>query len=152
MATTQSAIGRSITRGEGPDKVTGKSIYTADISVPGMLWGRVLRSPYPYARIVSIDTSKALALPGVYAVVTGQDVPETRVGRRMLDMPILAQDMVRFVGEKVAAVAAGSKDICDEALLLIEVEYEELDAVFDAEEAMESVSYTHLTLPTIYSV
>ncbi|KAA1281681.1 MAG: xanthine dehydrogenase family protein molybdopterin-binding subunit, partial [SAR202 cluster bacterium] len=94
--------------------------------------------PYPYARIVSIDTSKALALPGVYAVVTGQDVPETRVGRRMLDMPILAQDVVRFVGEKVAAVAAGSKDICDEALLLIEVEYEELDAVFDAEEAMES--------------
>ena len=138
MATTQSAIGRSITRGEGPDKVTGKSIYTADISVPGMLWGRVLRSPYPYARIVSIDTSKALALPGVYAVVTGQDVPETRVGRRMLDMPILAQDVVRFVGEKVAAVAAGSKDICDEALLLIEVEYEELAAVFDAEEAMES--------------
>ena len=138
MATTQSAIGRSITRGEGPDKVTGKSIYTADISVPGMLWGRVLRSPYPYARIVNIDTSKALALPGVYAVVTGQDVPETRVGRRMLDMPILAQDVVRFVGEKVAAVAAGSKDICDEALLLIEVEYEELDAVFDAEEAMES--------------
>ena len=138
MATTQSAIGQSITRGEGPDKVTGKSIYTADISVPGMLWGRVLRSPYPYARIVSIDTSKALALPGVYAVVTGQDVPETRVGRRMLDMPILAQDVVRFVGEKVAAVAAGSKDICDEALLLIEVEYEELDAVFDAEEAMES--------------
>ena len=138
MATTQSAIGRSITRGEGPDKVTGKSIYTADISVPGMLWGRVLRSPYPYARIVSIDTSKALALPGVYAVVTGQDVPETRVGRRMLDMPILAQDVVRFVGEKVAAVAAGSKDICDEALLLIEVEYEELDAVFDAEEAMDS--------------
>ena len=138
MATTQSAIGRASTRGEGPDKVTGKSIYTADISVPGMLWGRVLRSPYPYARIVSIDTSKALALPGVYAVVTGQDVPETRVGRRMLDMPILAQDVVRFVGEKVAAVAAGSKDICDEALLLIEVEYEELDAVFDAEEAMES--------------
>ncbi len=138
MATTQSAIGRSITRGEGPDKVTGKSIYTADISMPGMLWGRVLRSPYPYARIVSIDTSKALALPGVYAVVTGQDVPETRVGRRMMDMPILAQDVVRFVGEKVAAVAAGSKDICDEALLLIEVEYEELDAVFDAEEAMES--------------
>ena len=138
MATTQSAIGQSITRGEGPDKVTGKSIYTADSSVPGMLWGRVLRSPYPYARIVSIDTSKALALPGVYAVVTGQDVPETRVGRRMLDMPILAQDVVRFVGEKVAAVAAGSKDICDEALLLIEVEYEELDAVFDAEEAMES--------------
>ena len=138
MATTQSAIGRSITSGEGPDKVTGKSIYTADISVPGMLWGRVLRSPYPYARIVSIDTSKALALPGVYAVVTGQDVPETRVGRRMMDMPILAQDVVRFVGEKVAAVAAGSKDICDEALLLIEVEYEELAAVFDAEEAMES--------------
>ena len=134
---TQSAIGQSITRGEGPNKVTGKSIYTADVSLPGMLWGKILRSPYPYARIVSIDKSKAEALPGVYAVVTSQDIPKTKIGRRMVDMPILAQEVVRFVGEKVAAVAAESRDICDEALLLIEVEYEELDAVFDAENAMD---------------
>ena len=138
MATTQSAIGQSITRGEGLDKVTGKSVYTADISLPGMIWGKVLRSPYPYARIISIDASKALALPGVHAVITGRDIPETKVGRRIVDMPILARDMVRFVGEKVAAVAADSRDICDEAILLIDVEYEELDPVFDAEEAMES--------------
>ena len=59
MAATRSAIGRSITRGEGPDKVSGKAVYAADISLPGMLWGKVLRSPYPYARIVSIDTSQA---------------------------------------------------------------------------------------------
>ena len=136
MAVTRSAIGKSIVRGEGPDKVSGKAIYAADISQPGMLWGRVLRSPYPYARIVSIDKSQAEALPGVHAVVTGQDIPDTKIGRRMVDMPILARDVVRFVGEKVAAVAADDKDAADEALLLIDVVYEELTPVYDAEEAM----------------
>ncbi len=131
MTATRSAIGQSITRGEGPDKVSGKSVYAADVSVPGMLWGKVLRSPFPYARIVSIDTTQAESLPGVHAVVTGQNLPETLVGRRLVDMPVLAQGVVRFVGEKVAAVAAA-----DEALLLIDVEYEELNPVFDAEEAM----------------
>ena len=136
MTTTRSAIGQSITRGEGPDKVSGKAVYAADISLPGMLWGKVLRSPYPYARIVSIDTSHAEALPGVHAVVTGQDMPDARIGRRMVDMPVLAQDVVRFVGEKVAAVAAIDRETADEALLLINVEYEELTPVYDAEEAM----------------
>ena len=136
MAATRSAIGKSIVRGEGPDKVSGKAIYAADISQPGMLWGRVLRSPYPYARIVSIDKSQAEALPGVHAVVTGQDIPDTKIGRRMVDMPILARDVVRFVGEKVAAVAADDKDAADEALLLIDVVYEELTPIYDAEEAM----------------
>ncbi len=136
MTTTRSAIGQSITRGEGPDKVSGKAVYAADISLPGMLWGKVLRSPYPYARIVSIDTSHAEALPGVHAVVTGQDMPDARIGRRMVDMPVLAQDVVRFVGEKVAAVAAIDPETADEALLLINVEYEELTPVYDAEEAM----------------
>ena len=136
MAATRSAIGKSIVRGEGPDKVSGKAIYAADISQLGMLWGRVLRSPYPYARIVSIDKSQAEALPGVHAVVTGQDIPDTKIGRRMVDMPILARDVVRFVGEKVAAVAADDKDAADEALLLIDVVYEELTPVYDAEEAM----------------
>ena len=138
MPTTRSAIGQSIPRGEGPDKVSGKAVYAADISLPGMLWGKVLRSPYPYARIVSIDTSQAEALPGVHAVVTGQDMPDAKIGRRMVDMPVLAQDVVRFVGEKVAAVAAIDKEAADEALLLIEVEYEELTPVYDAEEAMGS--------------
>ena len=136
MAATRSAIGKSIVRGEGPDKVSGKAVYAADISQPGMLWGRVLRSPYPYARIVSIDKSQAEALPGVHAVVTGQDIPDTKIGRRMVDMPVLAREVVRFVGEKVAAVAADDRDTADEALLLIDVIYEELTPVYDAEEAM----------------
>ena len=138
MATTRSAIGQSITRAEGPDKVSGNAVYAADISLPGMLWGRVLRSPYPYARIVSIDTSQAAALPGVHAVVTGQDMPDAKIGRRMVDMPVLAQGVVRFVGEKVAAVAAIDRETADEALALIDVEYEELTPVYDAEEAMDS--------------
>ncbi len=138
MAATGTAIGRSITRGEGPDKVSGKAVYAADISLPGMLWGKILRSPYPYARIKIIDTSAAEALPGVHAVVTGQDMPGAKIGRRMVDMPVLAQDVVRFVGEKVAAVAAIDNETADEALLLINVEYEELDPVYDAEEAMKT--------------
>ena len=138
MVATGTAIGKAIVRGEGPDKVSGKSIYTADISQPGMLWGKILRSPYPYARISRIDTSAAEALPGVHAVVTGKDMPGAKIGRRMVDMPVMAQDVVRFVGEKVAAVAAVDKETADEALLLIDVEYEELTPVYDAEEAMKS--------------
>ena len=137
MTTTTRAIGQSVVRGEGPDKVTGRSIYAADVSLPGMLWGKVLRSPFPHARIVSIDTTEAKAVPGVHAVITAADLPESLVGRRLRDMPVLAREVVRFVGEKVAAVAAETEEAAEEALLLIEVEYEELDAVFDAHEAME---------------
>ena len=138
MTTTTRAIGQSVVRGEGPDKVTGKSIYAADVSLPGMLWGKVLRSPFPHARIVSIDTAQAKAVPGVHAVITAADLPESLVGRRLRDMPVLARDVVRFAGEKVAAVAAETEEAAEEALLLIDVEYEELPAVFDAHEAMES--------------
>ncbi len=137
MTTTTRAIGQSAVRGEGPDKVTGRSVYAADISLPGMLWGKVLRSPFPHARIVSIDTAAARAVPGVHAVITAADLPDSLVGRRLRDMPVLARDVVRFVGEKVAAVAAETEESAKEALLLIDVEYEELSAVFDAHEAME---------------
>ena len=136
MTTTTRAIGQSVVRGEGPDKVTGKSIYAADVSLPGMLWGKALRSPFPHARIVGIDTEQAKAVPGVHAVITAADLPDSLVGRRLRDMPVLARDVVRFVGEKVAAVAADSLEAAEEALLLIDVEYEELPAVFDAHEAM----------------
>ena len=136
MTTITRAIGQSVVRGEGPDKVTGKSIYAADVSLPGMLWGKVLRSPFPHARIVSINTTEARALPGVYAVITAADLPESLVGRRLRDMPVLARDVVRFVGEKVAALAADSLESAEEALLLIDVEYEELPAVFDSHGAM----------------
>ena len=137
MTTTTRAIGQSVVRGEGPDKVTGRSVYAADVSLPGMLWGKVLRSPFPHARIVSIDTAEAKAVPGVHAVITAADLPDSLVGRRLRDMPVLARDVVRFVGEKVAAVAAETEAAAEEALLLIDVEYEELPAVFDAHEAME---------------
>src|SRR5579871_4840258 len=109
---------------DGAGKVTGATQYAADVTRPGMLHAKILRSPYPHARIVSIDTSRARALPGVQAVLTGEDLPEYLVGRSMRDMPILARGKVRFVGEKVAAVAAESEAIAEEALDLIDITYE----------------------------
>src|SRR5947209_8349785 len=102
---------------DGRAKVTGEARYAADLSRPGMLYGRVLRSDLPHALIRSIDTRAAQAVPGVHAVLVGADLPpEVRVGRNMRDMPVLGRDKVRFVGEKVAAVAAESREAADEAL------------------------------------
>ena len=134
--TSYSVIGQPVTRAEGPDKVSGQSLYAGDVDRPGMLWGKVLRSPYPHARIISIDTSRAQQMPGVHAVVTGSDLPDRRVGRLLRDHPVLARGKVLFVGDKVAAVAAETPDLAEEALLQIDVVYEELDSVFDPEEAM----------------
>lgn len=128
-------VGQKTSRVEGPDKVTGRARYAADYVLPDMLWGRILRSPYPHARIVGIDTRAARALPGVHAVVTGQEHPYY-AGRAIRDHAVLAVDKVRFVGDRVAAVAAETRDIAEEALSLIEVEYEELPAVFDALDAL----------------
>lgn len=138
MVTAHAVVGHSVARGEGPDKVSGNATYTTDIVLPGMLVGKVLRSPFPHARIAKIDVSRAASVPGVHAVLTGADLPERNVGRLLRDVPVLARDRVRFVGEKVAAVAAVDADAAEEALLLIEVEYEELPAVFDPLEAMRS--------------
>jgi CO/xanthine dehydrogenase Mo-binding subunit len=140
VVTTFSVVGKSVPRGEGPEKVSGKSLYAADIALPGLLWGRVLRSPYAHARIVRIDTSRARQLPGVHAVLTAQDLPDRRVGRLLRDCPVLARDKVLFVGEKVAAVAAEDPDIAEAALLLIDVEYEALEAVIDPLEAMQDTA------------
>ena len=115
--TTYSVIGQPVTQAEGPDKVSGNALYAADIDRPGMLWGKVLRSPYPHARIVNIDISKAQKMPGVHAVLTGSDLPDRRVGRLLRDHPVLARDKVLFVGDKVAAVAAESAALAEEALL-----------------------------------
>ena len=136
MVASFSVVGQPIVRGEGPEKVSGQSLYTSDVILPGMLWGKILRSPLPHARIVSIDTTRAAQLPGVHAVITGQDISDRRVGRLLRDCPVLARDKVLFVGDKVAAVAADDPDIAEEALLLIDVEYEDLTPVFDPEEAM----------------
>lgn len=144
-----SVIGRSIERIDGLEKVTGRRRYAADVPLPGALWGRVLRSPFPHARIRRVDASAAWALPGVRAVLTAADLPATRIGRRLYDMTVLARDRVRFVGEKVAAVAAEDPDTAEEALRLIQVEYEELPAVFDPLEAMRpDAPVLHPDLPT----
>ncbi|MGH8070778.1 MAG: xanthine dehydrogenase family protein molybdopterin-binding subunit [Candidatus Entotheonellia bacterium] len=135
---TYNAVGKPIGRVEGPAKVTGTATYSADIRLPGMIWGKALRSPLPHARIVRIDTSAAERLSGVLAVLTAKDLPDLLTGRRVYDMPVLANDRVRFVGEKVALVAAENADLAEEALAQIEVEYEELPAVFDAQEAMKA--------------
>lgn len=132
-------IGTPTPRVDGVAKVTGRARYAADIPLEGLLWGKVLHSPYPHARILRIDTSAALALPGVHAVITGADVGEGLYGRMAVrDIPALARDRVRFFGERVAAVAAEDEDTAQRAIDLIEVEYEELPAVFTAEEALNA--------------
>ena len=137
---TGKAVGQAVRRIDGIAKVTGRTRYAGDIDVPGMIFGRCLRSPYPSARIVSIDVQRAKALPGVHAVLTGADVPDTRYGRMCKDVPTLAQGVVRFVGEKVAAVAAETMEIAEAALELINVEYAERPAVFDGEDAMRATA------------
>jgi carbon-monoxide dehydrogenase large subunit len=121
---------------EGRDKVTGSAHYAADIRLPGMLWAAHARSPIAHGRIVSVDTSAALAVPGVQRILTGADVRPSRIGRRLQDWPVLAWDRVRFIGDRVAVVAADSADAAEEAASRIEVEYEELPAVFDPLEAL----------------
>ncbi|MFQ5852053.1 MAG: xanthine dehydrogenase family protein molybdopterin-binding subunit [Candidatus Binatia bacterium] len=134
------AVGKSVPRVDALAKVTGQAAYTADVMLPGMLHGKVLRSPYPHARIVRIDTRRAEALPGVKAVITARDVPDILIGLKLEDMPILARDQVRFTGEKVAAVAAVDEETALEAVNLIDVEYKELQAVLDVDEAMKEGS------------
>ena len=137
MATAQQpAVGAPIGRSDGPDKVTGLGQYSLDVTLPGMLWCKILRSPYPHARVKSIDTSAALALPGVHAVLTPEDVEGLRFGKRIMDEHVLAYDAARYIGDAVAAVAAEDEDIAERALELLDVEYEELPAVVTMDEAL----------------
>ena len=131
-------VGRPMGRVEGPEKVGGKTVYTADVQLPEMLWGKCLRSPYAHARIVRINTEKGKRVKGVVTILTGAELPSHRVGLSLQDTPLLAQGKVRFIGEKIVAVAAEDRDAAEEALSLIEVEYEELPAVFDPRKAMEA--------------
>ena len=138
-ATTFSTIGRSTAMIDAAEKTTGAGKYTDDLSVPGMLIGKILHSPYPHARITRIDTSRAEALGGVVAVVTGPDAPNPfgilPVGH---DEHALALDKVRYVGDNVACVAAISESIAEKALELIDVDYELLPAYFDPEDSMKA--------------
>lgn len=135
-------IGKSVRRKDGPDKVTGRAVYSEDVKLPGMLIGRILRSPHPHARILRIDTSRAKAFPGVKGVITVEDTKGIKHGfvetpRYPPDQEVLARGKVVHVGEEIAAVAAVDALTAHQALDLIDVEYEILPAVFDPEKAME---------------
>ncbi len=144
-------VGKRPIRPDGADKVTGKAMYGADINLPGMLHGRVLRSPHAHARIKSVDTSRAAAYPGVRAVITGAELiqPSGRaselvegamVNMRFMSNNVMATGKVLYKGHAVAAVAATSPHVAEQALSLIDVEYEVLPPVMDAKDAMNEDS------------
>ena len=140
-------IGKRTPRPDGADKVTGKAAYAADTNMPGMIWGKVLRSPHAHARIKSIDTSKAAAFPGVKAVITSKDIVDFPIDKgavmlgiqdmRWMCRNVMARDKALFHGHPVAAVAATSEIIAAQALKLIEVDYEVLPWAIDVEDAMK---------------
>src|SRR5437773_2727959 len=139
MKTTRDVkgVGLSIPRPDGPEKVTGQVQYVADLKPRGLLHAKLLRSPHAHARIVSIDTSRARALPGVRAVITAADIPQLKRKAPTRDQAVLAIDRVVFVGQPVAAVAADELAIAEEALDLIDVHYEVLPAAVDPLESMK---------------
>src|SRR5438309_3571664 len=136
-----SIIGKRVALVDSAGKTTGQGKYADDLSLPGMLTGKILHSPYPHAHIKRIDTARAQALDGVVAVVTGKDAPNTYgilpIGH---DEQALALDKVRYVGDNIACVAAESEAIAEKALELIDVQYELLPAWFDPEESMKAES------------
>lgn len=133
----QASIGTRVPRLDGREKAMGASQYLADLKLPGMTQVRFVKSPLAHARIKSIDTSAAEALPGVAGVVTHADVPDTRVGEVVMDQRLFAKEKVRYVGDIVAAVAAEDLETAKRAVELVQVEYEELPAVVSAEQAMD---------------
>ncbi len=132
-------VGTRVPMVDAAAKATGVAQFTDDLILPGMLYGKILRSPLPHARIFNIDTSKAERLAGVKGVMTGQDIPDRKYGivPKAKDEYALAKNKVRFMGDEVAAVCAIDPEIAEEALELIRVDYEELPAVFDPKEATE---------------
>ena len=134
-----SVVGKRLPKIDAPDKATGRAIYTDDIVLPNMIYGKLLLSPLPHAKIKSVNIEKAKSLPGVKLILTGSDVTDLTYGTSppRYDENVLAKDKVRYVGDVVAAVAAIDEATCYKAIKLIEVEYEELPAVFDPMEAMK---------------
>jgi len=117
-------------------KITGRARYTGDLYLTGALWAKFVMSPHPHARILSIDVTDARSVPGVRAVLTADDIGRRRYGRLVADWPVLAYDRVRYVGERVVAIAADTLEAAEEAVRRVQIAYEELPAVFDAEEAL----------------
>lgn len=139
-------VGQNVPRLDGPGKATGRTVYAGDLHLPGMLYAKIPRSPVPHAVIKSMDISVAQRLPGVKQVVTANDAPRGPQGSFVKDEALFARDRVRQVGERVAAVAAVSPEIAEEALDLIRVEYEELSPLVDPEAAMaEGAPLVHET-------
>jgi len=137
-SSSYNVIGQKVRRRDAVEKATGKAVYADDISLPGMLYGKALRSAYAHALIKGIDYSRAQKVPGVVAILTARDIPGiNRYGLVYLDQPVLADDKVRCVGDAVALVVAESEKAAEEALELIKVDYEELPGVFSAEEALQ---------------
>ncbi len=136
-------MGKSVPRIDGRGMVTGQTQYTYDISFPNMLIGKMLRSPHPHAKILSIDTSKAERLEGVRAIITAKDTHKIKFGSNeyffphTVDQMALESEKVRYIGDEIAAVAAVDEETAQKALKLIDVKYEVLPAVFDVEEAMK---------------
>ncbi|HBA54671.1 MAG TPA: hypothetical protein DCZ04_09550, partial [Syntrophorhabdus aromaticivorans] len=136
-------VGRRVANVDAWEKVTGSAKYTVDMVLPNMLHGKILRSPHPHARIMGIDTHRAEELPGVKIVLTGKDTLGVKNGiwrsyRDLCDEEILCREKVRYVGDAVATLAATTKEIAEEALHLIDVEYEVLPAAFDPLDAMQA--------------
>ncbi|MGD8553864.1 MAG: molybdopterin-dependent oxidoreductase [Anaerolineales bacterium] len=134
-----SVVGKSHPRPDAWDKVTGKAVYTGDLALPGMLYGKLLHSPIAHGKILDIDTAEAEKLPGVVAVITGKDTPDIRYGisPARYDEPLLAKDKVLYVGDPVAAVAATDEETALQALKLIKVEYDPLEPMLDPVTAMQ---------------
>ena len=129
-------IGSRMVRTDAVEKVTGRAVYAEDIRLPRMIHGALVRSGFPHAKILSINATEAMSLPGVRAVVTGRDIEMGYYGYEVHDQRVFALEKVRYLGEPVAAVAAVTPDIAREAAAKVKVEYEELPAIFDPEEAM----------------
>jgi CO/xanthine dehydrogenase Mo-binding subunit len=130
-------VGIPSPRVEGEEKVGGRALYAVDVVLPNTLWVKVLRSPIAHGTIKKIDLAQARKVPGVEVILTGQDVTGIRIGKKVVDMPLLADGVVRYIGEKVAAVAAETEEAAERAVDLIEVEYEELPAVADPLQAIK---------------
>ena len=136
MSTGTRVAGQSLPRIDAPGKVTGSAVYAADFALPGMLYGKVFRSAEPHARLVRLDTTRAASIPGVRAVVTAADAADVRYGAAVKDEPVFASDVVRYVGQPVAAVAAVTLEAAEAALAAIEAQYEPLPTVLDLAAAL----------------
>ena len=135
----RSIFGKPLVRIDAKSKVTGEAKFVADLSIPKMLWGKILRSPHAHAKLISIDTKEAEKLPGVRAVITAKDTPMIRFSfiQALADKLPLCHDKVRFMGDEVAAVAADDLEIAEKAIRLIKVEYEKLPVVTNLGEAVK---------------